>query len=91
MGRGHEAGHAQRRSFHEVMPEMLIKPRPPGRLHRIARLQNAAQARAGSAAHQPKVPAMRMRHQFQNNAGLTVAPDAEHDAFVDPFHDCVFT
>src|SRR6266702_4866609 len=91
MGRGHEAGHAQRRSLHEVKPEMLIKPRPPGRAHRIAGLQNAAQARAGSAAHQPKVAAMRMRHQFENDAALAVALGAEHDAFVDPFHDRVFT
>jgi hypothetical protein len=33
---------------------------------------------------------MSMRHQFENDAGLAVALDAEHDAFVDPFHG-VFT
>ena len=68
------------------MAEMLVEPRPPGRAQRIARLQHAAQPRAGAAAHQAEMPAALLRHQFENDAGLAMAFDAEHDAFIGPLH-----
>jgi hypothetical protein len=46
-----KGGCAETCTLDEVKPEMLVKPRPPGRAHRVARLQNAAQPRAGPAAH----------------------------------------
>ena len=85
----HKAGGAQIGGFHKIMPEMLIKPRPPGGAHGIARLQDAAQPRARAAAHQPKMAAMRPRHQFEDDAGLAVALDAKDDSFVDPFHGLI--
>ena len=38
------------------------------------------------ARHQAEMAAVRLRHQFKNDARLAMALDAEHDAFVDPFH-----
>src|SRR4029077_9400590 len=70
----------------EVKPEMLVEPRPPGCAHGVSGLQDAAQSRPRSATYQSEVTPMRSRHQFENDAGLPVALDAEYDAFVDPFH-----
>src|SRR5262249_59845365 len=86
-----KAGGGQIGRLDEVRPEMLVEPRPPGRPHRVAGLQDAAQPRSGPAAHQSEVAPMRTGHQFENDAGLAVALDAEHYAFVDPFHGAVFT
>src|SRR5262245_28451979 len=90
MRRHHEACCAQRRPLDQIEPEMFIQPRPPGRAHRIAGLKNAAQPRARSAAHEPQMPAMRMRHQFENDATLAVALHPEHDPVVNPFHGSVY-
>src|SRR5262249_34317808 len=90
MRRHHEACCAQRRPLDQIEPEMFIQPRPPGYAHRIAGLENAAQPRARSAAHEPQMPAMRMRHQFENDATLAVALHPEHDTVVDPFHGSVY-
>src|SRR6516225_4332698 len=81
-----KTGGAQICRLDEVMPEMFVEPRPPGRAHRVAGLQDTAQSRSRSAAHQPEMAPMRTGHQFKNDASLTVALDAEYDAFVDPFH-----
>src|SRR5215469_11555768 len=77
---------AQIGRFDEVKTEMLVEPRAPGRAHRVAGLQDAAQTRPRSAAHQPKMAPMRPRHQFENDTAFAVALDAEYDAFVHPFH-----
>jgi hypothetical protein len=34
---------------------------------------------------------MSVCHQFENDGGLAVALDAEHNGFIDPFHGRVFT
>src|SRR5215471_3641588 len=34
---------------------------------------------------------MRVGHQFENNAALAVALDAENDGLIDPFHGVAFT
>ena len=65
---------------------MVVEPRPPGRAQRIAGLQHPAQPRAGAAAHQAEMAAALLRHQFENDARLAVALDAEHDAFIGPLH-----
>src|ERR1700691_4227456 len=65
---------------------MVVEPGAPSRAQRIAGLQHAAQPPAGAAAHQPEMAAARLSHQFENDAGLAVAPHAEHDAFVGPLH-----
>src|SRR5258708_39648553 len=69
-----------------MVAEMLVEPRPPCRAQRIARLQHAAQPRADAAAHQAEMAAALVRHQFENDARLAVALDAEHDAVVGPLH-----
>src|SRR5271155_2751581 len=85
-GRREETCRAQIEALDCVKPEMLVEPRPPGRAQRIARLQHAAHAPAGAAAHQAEVPAVPARHQFENDAGFAVALDAEHNAFIGPLH-----
>src|SRR5581483_3023914 len=77
---------AQIETFDRIIAEMLVEPRPPGRAQQIAGLQHAAQPRAGAAAHQTEVPAALQRHQLENDAGLAVPFDAEHDAVVGPLH-----
>src|SRR4029077_5353315 len=86
MGRGEKAGSAQVDALDGIIAEMLVEPRPPGGAQRIARLQHAAQPGADAAAHQAEMPAARLRHQFENDARLAMALDAEHDAFIDPLH-----
>src|SRR5438552_15719460 len=68
---------------------MLVEPRPPDRAHRVARLQHRAQARTTAAAHETEVTAVFARHHFKNGIRLAVAPRAEHDSFVGPFHGAV--
>src|SRR5580704_3148952 len=81
------AGGAQVEALDHIIAEMLVEPRPPGRAQRIARLQYAAQPCAvAAAAHQPEMAAALQRHQFENDARLAMALDAEHDAFVGPLH-----
>src|SRR5208282_1065420 len=86
MRRREESRRAQIGPLDRVMAEMLIEPRPPGRAQRVARLQHAAQARAGAAAHQAEMAAVPARHQFDNDARLAVALGAEHDGFIGPLH-----
>ncbi len=86
MGRREISRRAEIKRLDGVMAEMLVEPRPPGRAQRIARLQHAAQPRAGAAAHQAEMPAVLARHQFENDARLAMALDAEHDAFIGPLH-----
>ena len=81
-----KSGGAQVRPLDRVVAEMVVEPRPPGGAQRISRLQHPAQPRAGAAANEPEMAAALMRHQFENDAGLAVALDAEHDAFVGPLH-----
>ena len=82
-----KTGSAQIGRLDEVKPEMLVEPRPPGCAHRISSLQDPAQSRSRTAAHQPEMAPMGSGHQFKDDAGFAVALDAEYDAFVDPFHD----
>ena len=65
---------------------MLVEPRPPGRRHAVAGLQDRLQARAEPAAHQPEMAAMLACHQLEDAAGLPVPLDADHDAFIGPLH-----
>src|SRR5271169_3159124 len=86
MRRGKKAGGAQIDSFDQIVAEMVVEPGPPSGAQRIPRLQHGAQPRATAAAYQTEMAAAPVRHQFENDARLAVALDAEHDAFVDPFH-----
>ena len=86
MGGGEKSRRAQIDPFDRVIAEMIVEPRPPGGAQRVARLQDTAQAGACAAAHQPEMAPVLLRHQFENDAGLAVALDAEHDAFIDPLH-----
>ncbi len=88
MAGGEQARGGQRDPLDLVVPEMLVEPRPPGRADPVAGLQHRPHARAGAAAHQAEMAAMTGGHQFDDGRGLPVALDAEHDAFVDPFHAC---
>ena len=81
------AGRAQVEALDHIVAEMLVEPRPPRRAQRIAWLQYAAQPRAvAAAAHQAEMAAALQRHQFENDARLAMALDAEHNAFVGPLH-----
>ena len=86
MRRGENAGRAQIDALDQIMAEMIVEPRPPGRAQRIAGLQHAAQPGAGAAAHQPEMAAALLRHQFENDARLAKPPHAEHNAFIGPLH-----
>src|SRR5580704_7323946 len=81
------AGGTQVEALDHIIAEMLVEPRPPGRAQRIAWLQHAAQSRAvAAAADQAEMTAALQRHQFENDARLAMALDAEHNAFVGPLH-----
>ena len=73
-------------AFDRVVAEMLVEPRAPCRAHSVAGLQHRLEPRAEAAAHQPEMAAVLAREQFGDGAGLAVAADAEHDAFVSPLH-----
>src|ERR1019366_4624777 len=89
--RREEVRRAQARALYRIISEMLVEPRPPDRAHGIADLQHRLHARAETAAHQPEMAAMRARHQLEDAAGLPVALDAEHNAFIGPLHRIVRT
>ena len=86
MSRGEEIGRAQIDPLNGIIAKMVVEPGPPGRAQGIAGLQYRAQAPPGAAAHQAKMTAARLRHQFENDARLAIAPDTEHDAFIGPLH-----
>src|SRR5579883_3124900 len=65
---------------------MLVEPRAPDELQRIARLQKAMEAAGASAAHQAEMAAMGARQKLDNDRAFAVLLDAENDAFVAPFH-----
>jgi hypothetical protein len=65
---------------------LLVEPGAPSCAQGVARLQHPAQTRARTAAHQAKMPAVLARHQFENDARLAMALDAEHNAFIGPLH-----
>jgi len=84
--RRQKSGGAQMDALDRVIAEMVVKPRPPGRAQRISRLQHAAQPFANAAPNQAEMAAAFLCHQFENDAGLAIALDAEHDAFIGPLH-----
>ena len=86
ISRREKARGAQVQAFDRIEAKMLIKPRPPCGAQRIAGLQHTTQPRAGPAPHQAQMPATLRCHQFENDTGLAVAFDAEHNAFVSPLH-----
>ena len=51
------------RSLDRVIAEMLVEPRAPGGAHAVSRLQNGP--RAGAAAHEPEMAAVRGGHQLE--------------------------
>jgi hypothetical protein len=65
---------------------MLVEPRPPHRGDAVARLQQRPHPPARTAAHQPQMPAMPARQQFDDGGRFAMPPHAQHDAFVGPFH-----
>ena len=70
--------------------EMLVEPRAPSGAHAYCPAAgSAACASASAAAHQAEMAAVLARHHFEDDAGLAVALDAEHDAFVGPLHAVV--
>src|SRR5262245_49061665 len=76
----------QRKSFHRVIPKMLVEPCPPGGTQRIAWLQHRFEPRSKTSAHEAKVAAVFARHQFEDRIRLAMALDAEHDPFIGPLH-----
>src|SRR5260370_20412014 len=67
---------------------MFVEPRPPRCAHRVAGLQHRAQPRAPPSPHEAEMPAMLARHRLDDGIRLAVAPSAEHDRLVGPFHCC---
>ncbi len=89
MGRGKETRGPQVERLHGEIAEMLVEPRPPGGAHAVAGLQDRLHARGKAAAHQAEMAAVPARHHLEDAAGLPVALDAEHDAFIGPLHALV--
>ena len=86
MRRGKLRGAMQVQRLDRVMPEMLVKARPPDHAHGVARLQQRAKPCAATAAHQTEMAAVVARHHLDDGAGLAVAPRPQHDAVIGPFH-----
>ena len=78
----------QPQGLDRVMAEMLVEPRAPDHAQLVAGLQHRAQSRRGAAAHHAEMAAVFARHHLEDGIGLAVAPAAQHNAFVGPFHDC---
>ena len=51
-----------------------------------AGLQQRPHPRAGPAAHQAQMPAVRARQKLDDGGGFAMPAHAQHDAFVGPFH-----
>src|SRR5579872_463414 len=82
----HEPSRPQGQRLDGIGAEMLVEPRPPDELQRIARLQKAVEASRAPAAHQAEMAAMRARQKLDDDRALAMLLDAENDAFVAPFH-----
>jgi hypothetical protein len=76
----------QMQRLNRVMPEMLVKTRPPDHPYGVAGLQQRAKPRATAAADKAEMAAVTARHYLDDGAGLTVAPRPQHDAVISPFH-----
>ncbi len=66
--------------------ELIRQPRPPAGADLVAGLQHAARSPAGTAAHEPRMPAMAARKQRQHHGGLAERAGREYDSFVAPLH-----
>ena len=79
-------GAMQAQRLDRVIAEMLVEPRPPDHPQGVAGLQHRAQPRAAAAANQAEMAAVIARHHLDDGVGLAVAPRAQHDAVIGPFH-----
>ena len=83
---GDEPTGPQRERFHRIGAEMFVEARAPDEAETVAGLQGALQARRSAAAHQPEMASMLARHRLDDRRTLAMAPNADDDAFVAPFH-----
>ena len=83
-----KAGGPQLDRFDDIVAEMLVEPRAPGRAHPVAGLQHRLEPAPGAAAHETEMPPVLARHQLGDRIGLAMAPRAEHDCDVAPLHRC---
>ena len=86
VGRRQKARGSQMRTIDRIIAEVIVEPRPPGRAQRIPWLQNTPHSGACATAHQPQMAPAFLRHQFNNDTGLAVALNAEHNGFIGPLH-----
>ena len=86
MRRGKLRGAVQAQRLDRVMPEMLVEARAPDHPHGVAGLQQRAKPRAAAAANEAEMAAVIARHHLDDGVGLAVAPRAQHDAVIGPFH-----
>src|SRR5262245_674828 len=86
MGNAQERGRARVESFDRIVTEMLVEPRSPGGDDAIAGLQHRLQPRPRPSPNQAEMAPVRAREQLKDGIGLSMASNAEHDAFVAPLH-----
>src|SRR5581483_1530592 len=84
MRRREERSRAQVEPFDRVGAKMLVESRPPGRAHRISRLQDGPLARAEATAHQSEMAPVCARHHFEDRVRLPVPPYTQNNSLVGP-------
>ena len=81
-----QARRAQPRAFNRIGAEVLVEPRPPHRAHAVSGLQDGPHPRSGPTPHQPEMPAVTARQEFDDGGGFAMPPHPQHNAIVGPFH-----
>ena len=80
------AGAALRHRLGAEIAEMLVEPRPPGQRQRVSGLKDRAEPPRAPALDEAEMPPVSGRQHLQDHVGLAVAPRADDDAFLRPFH-----
>ena len=81
-----KAGRSEVQSLDSIVAKVFIKACTPPNVHTVADLQDGLQTGAKSAAHKTQMPAVSMRHQFEDGVCLPVAFDSDYNAFISPVH-----
>ena len=66
--------------------EALVEARPPRQADPVAGLEHRLHPARAPAMHEPEVAAVGPGHEFEDDAGLALAAQAEHQGLVGPLH-----
>ncbi len=78
---------AQSRWFNGEASEMFVEPGAPDEINLIAWLQYRMHAFGAAAFDEAQMPPVRIRHDFEDDARLTIFLETGNQSFVAPLHD----